>query len=126
MQEAIEGATFAAFAQQRAALADQAAKRDAAAQFNTSGITPLDVRVLVRPDAVAEKVGGIFLPDSVKDQDKFAQQKATLIAVGANAWCEAKAGAGFVAPEPGGREVQRSRAGDARNSARTTGVTTGP
>lgn len=71
--------------------------------MNTSGITPLDVRVLVRPDAVAEKVGGIFLPDSVKEQDRFAQMKATLIAAGANAWCEAKAGARFVAPEPGAR-----------------------
>lgn len=71
--------------------------------MNTSGITPLDVRVLVRPDAVSDKVGGIFLPDSVKEQDRFAQMKATLIAAGANAWCEAKAGAGFVAPEPGAR-----------------------
>lgn len=71
--------------------------------MNTSGITPLDVRVLVRPDAVSDKVGGIFLPDSVKEQDRFAQMKATLVAAGANAWCEAKAGAGFVAPEPGAR-----------------------
>ena len=71
--------------------------------MNTSGITPLDVRVLVRPDAVADKVGSILMPDSVKEQDKFAQMKGTLVAVGANAWCEAKAGAGFVAPEPGAR-----------------------
>lgn len=71
--------------------------------MNTSGITPLDVRVLVRPDAVSDKVGAIFIPDSVKEQDKFAQMKATLIAAGANAWCEAKTGAGFIAPEPGAR-----------------------
>ena len=70
---------------------------------NTSGIAPLDVRVLVRPDAVSDKIGSLYKPDSVKEQDKFAQMKATLIAVGANAWCEAKAGKGFVAPEPGAR-----------------------
>lgn len=70
---------------------------------NTSGITPLDVRVLVKPDPAGEKVGNIFLPDSVKEQDKFAQMKGTLIAVGENAWCEAKNGATFTAPEPGAR-----------------------
>lgn len=71
--------------------------------MNTSGITPLDVRVLVKPDAAKDKVGSILLPEAVKEQDKFAQMKGTLVAVGANAWCEAKAGAGFVAPEPGAR-----------------------
>ncbi len=71
--------------------------------MNTSGIAPLDVRVLVKPDPAKAKVGGIFLPDSVVEQDKFAQMKATLVAVGVNAWCEAKAGRGFVAPEPGAR-----------------------
>lgn len=71
--------------------------------MNSSGITPLDVRVLVKPDPAGEKVGAIFLPDSVREQDKFAQMKGTLVAVGANAWCEAKNGAGFVAPEAGAR-----------------------
>ena len=71
--------------------------------MNPSGITPLDVRVLVKPDPANEKVGSIFLPDAVKEQDKFAQMKGTLIACGANAWCEAKNGAGFIAPEPGAR-----------------------
>ena len=70
---------------------------------NTSNWRPLDVRVMVKPDAVPDKVGSILLPDAVKEQDKFAQMKATLVAVGANAWCEAKAGKGFVAPEPGAR-----------------------
>ena len=70
---------------------------------NTSGWRPLDVRVMVKPDAVSDKIGGIFIPDQVKEQDRFAQTKATLVAVGANAWCEAKAGKGFVAPEPGAR-----------------------
>lgn len=79
--------------------------------LNSSGIVPLDVRVLVKPDPAKDKVGGIYLPDSVKEQDKFAQMKATLVACGANAWCEAASGAGFVAPEPGARVLIGKYAG---------------
>lgn len=72
--------------------------------MNTSGIQPLDVRVLVRPDAVEEKIGSIYIPDAAKEQKEFAQIKATLIAVGANAWSEAKAtSVEFRAPAPGDR-----------------------
>lgn len=57
---------------------------------NTSGIIPLDHRVLVLHDKVEEKVGSIFLPESEKDKQKHAMTNATVIAVGALAWCEAK------------------------------------
>ena len=71
---------------------------------NTSGFVPLDVRVLVLPDPVEEKTaGGILLPDQHKEREKFATQKGTLVAAGANAWAEAGAGAGFIAPSPGTR-----------------------
>lgn len=71
--------------------------------MNSSGITPLDVRVLVKPDRVEEKTkGGIILPDQHKEQQKWATMKGTLVAVGVNAWAEAKQG-GFVPPEPGAR-----------------------
>ena len=74
------------------------------AALNTSGFAPLDLRVLVLPDPVEEKVGAIFLPDSVKDQNKWAQARGTIIAVGDNAWEEAKARAPrFTAPRPGDR-----------------------
>lgn len=78
---------------------------EAARAHNTSGFDPLDLRVLVLPDAVKTKTdSGIHLPDSIIEQDKFAQTKATLIAVGDNAWEEAKARApGFRPPVPGDR-----------------------
>jgi chaperonin GroES len=71
---------------------------------NTSGVEPLDMRVLVRPDPVEERtVGGIILPDQAIEQQKYATVKGTLIATGSNAWCEAKSARGFVAPVPGAR-----------------------
>lgn len=56
---------------------------------NPSGIVPLDLRVLVKPDPVEEKTsGGIILADTTKDREKYAGTKATLIAVGCNAFRE--------------------------------------
>jgi co-chaperonin GroES (HSP10) len=72
--------------------------------MNTSGIHPLDNRVLVLPDPVSEKIGSIIIPDAEKERNKFAQMKATLIAIGANAWSEARReSAVFVPPVPGDR-----------------------
>lgn len=73
--------------------------------MNTSGIQPLDLRVLVLPDPVEVKTaGGIFLPDQHTDREKFAVMKGTLIAVGDNAWEEAAARSpAFVKPIPGDR-----------------------
>lgn len=67
---------------------------------NPSGITPVDMRVLVKPDPVEEKIGSILLADATKDKAKYAGTKATLIAVGANAFKEWGAGNG---PKPGAR-----------------------
>lgn len=72
-------------------------------RLNTSGREPLDQRVIVLPDPVEDKVGSIYLPDQTKEQQKWAQAKGTLVAVGACVWSEAKATRGFVAPEPGAR-----------------------
>ena len=70
--------------------------------MNSSGITPLDLRIVVKPDPV-EKVskGGVFMPDAAVDKAKYAATKATLVAVGCNAFREW----GPVArkPEPGDR-----------------------
>lgn len=44
-------------------------------------IIPTEFNVLVEPDAIEEKIGGIYLPDMTKDADRFAQQKGTLVAV---------------------------------------------
>jgi co-chaperonin GroES (HSP10) len=56
---------------------------------NPSGIIPLDVKVLVKPDAVEEVTkGGIVVPESVRDKSKYAGTKATLVAAGPNAFKE--------------------------------------
>lgn len=72
--------------------------------INTSGFLPLDVRVLVKPDAVEEKTaGGIILPEKHVDEKKMAMLKGTLIAAGVNAWGEAARHSAFVTPKPGAR-----------------------
>lgn len=68
---------------------------------NPSGITPLDVKVLVRPDLPEEKTkGGIILADVTKDKTKYAATEAVLIAAGPNAFKEWGNGAG---PQVGDR-----------------------
>lgn len=72
--------------------------------MNTSGFEPLDLRVLVLPDPITEKIGSIYVPDQHKEREKFAQQKATLIAAGENAWEEAASrSSNFTKPQPGDR-----------------------
>ena len=71
---------------------------------NNSGINPLDMRVLVLPDPVAEVTkGGVFLPESAKEQERFATVKATMVALGANAFAEASASVAFTSPTAGAR-----------------------
>jgi co-chaperonin GroES (HSP10) len=56
---------------------------------NTSGLVPVDLRILVKPDAVEEVTkGGIIRPDSVRDKAKYAATKATFIQAGENAFTE--------------------------------------
>lgn len=82
--------------------------------INSSGVTPLDVKVLVRPDPVEEKTkGGLIIPETVSDKQKFAIVKATLIASGPNAFSEWGSGNG---PEVGTRILMAQYAG-----ARVTG-----
>lgn len=58
---------------------------------NASGIIPLDHRVLVLHDTVEERTaGGIILPASEVDKQKYATTNATVISVGALAWAEAR------------------------------------
>jgi len=56
---------------------------------NESGIKPVDLKALVYPDpAEVKTVGGIILPDSATEKQKYATQKATLVAVGKSCFCE--------------------------------------
>lgn len=77
--------------------------------INSSGVTPLDVKVLVRPDPVEEKTkGGLYIPDTVADKQKFATVRATLVAIGPNAYGEWGSGS---APEVGSRVLIAQYAG---------------
>lgn len=55
--------------------------------MNSSGIEPVDMRVLVKPDKVEEVTsGGIIKPDMSRDREQYAGTRATLVAVGPNAF----------------------------------------
>lgn len=72
---------------------------------NPSGIIPMDLRVLVKPDTVEERSkGGIIIPEAAQEKEKYAQCKATVIAVGENAFEEAASRSpSFVKPRAGTR-----------------------
>lgn len=71
--------------------------------MNSSGVTPLDMRVLVKPDPVQTKTaGGLFLSDETIERDQWATTRGVLIEAGVNAWAEARA-AGFTPPLVGAR-----------------------
>lgn len=49
--------------------------------MNSSGIKPVEYKVLVKPIEVDRKTkGGIYLPDESYDREKFAQQEGVLVA----------------------------------------------
>lgn len=54
---------------------------------NTSGIQPVEYKVLVLPEEVQKQTeGGIYLPDQTKEKEEWAQTIATVIAVGGSAF----------------------------------------
>lgn len=56
---------------------------------NESGIRPVEYKVLIRPEEVAAKTeGGLYLPETAKDKEKFAKERGVLVAVGSNAFTE--------------------------------------
>jgi len=82
-------------------------KRGAKGHANPSGINPLDLRVLVKPDAAADKIGSIFIPDQERERRGMAECRATLVAVGQNAFSEIVG----PKPEPGQRVLIAKYAG---------------
>ena len=67
---------------------------------NKSGFTPIGRKCIVFPDPVKTKTaGGIELPGTVVDKQKWQTTKATLIAHGGDAFCNLS---GEI-PEPGDR-----------------------
>lgn len=66
--------------------------------LNTSGLVPVEYKVLIKLDPVEEKTtGGIILPEDTSERSQMAQTYATLIAIGGNAfedWKDPKPKAG--------------------------------
>lgn len=65
---------------------------------NTSGIRPINLNVLVLPDPVEEKLGGIYLPDEAKQKREWGQTKGTIVAMCDDAFKEMRD-----PPKPGDR-----------------------
>lgn len=54
---------------------------------NTSGIQPIEFKVLVLPDPVEKKTaGGLYIPDDTHEREGWAQIKGTLVAYGGSAF----------------------------------------
>jgi chaperonin GroES len=73
------------------------------AKMNSSGLQPLDLRVVVKPDS-AETItkGGIIIPETTKEKQSMAAVNGTLVAAGCNAW-EDMSRRGGTAPTAGAR-----------------------
>lgn len=55
--------------------------------MNTSGIDPVEYKVLIEPESIEEtSKGGIVLATVTTERDKMAQVKGRLIAIGGNAF----------------------------------------
>ncbi len=74
------------------------------------GVVAMDLRVIVKPDVPKEKTsGGIIIPESKKDQERYGATKGTVISIGENAFTEA--GATMTAPVAGDRVMFGKYAG---------------
>ena len=75
---------------------------------NSSGLHPVEYKVLIKQDAIEEmSEGGIVIAQQTLEKEQWAEVKATLVAVGGNAfsdWLGDK-------PEAGDRVVVRQYAG---------------
>lgn len=56
-------------------------------KVNTSGLQPVEYKILVKPDAVSDRTkGGLYIPISVMKSREMQQVQATLIAFGGSAF----------------------------------------
>jgi len=56
---------------------------------NESGLIPLGRAVLVKPyESEAVTKGGLIIPNQVRESGQLAEQRAVVVAVGPEAWCD--------------------------------------
>ncbi len=78
---------------------------------NASGIKPVEFNVLVLPDPVATKQGGLLLPDEVVEQRRHAQTRGVIVAVSPNAFNVDVWPVGVEPPGPGAKVAYGRYAG---------------
>jgi co-chaperonin GroES (HSP10) len=66
---------------------------------NTSGLAPVDLRILVKPEEPVRKIGSVHIPDAAVDKQKYAGTTARFVAAGDNAFTEW--GSDARKPQPG-------------------------
>jgi chaperonin GroES len=82
--------------------------------MNTTGLTPIEYNIIVRPDPVeARTKGGVYIPDAVKEREEFATIKGTVIAVSSLAYSRTAQGDDWLGrkPEAGDRVLIAQYAG---------------
>lgn len=55
---------------------------------NESGLKPLGRAVLVRPYEPEKQSSVIVMPDSIQDTQRMLEQRAVVVEVGINCWCD--------------------------------------
>jgi len=56
---------------------------------NTSGIRPVEYKVLIKPEEVeARTAGGLYIPETVKDKEKYAKATGVIVALGSNCFTD--------------------------------------
>jgi len=56
---------------------------------NDSGIRPVEYKVLIEPEAVeAQTKGGIYIPETTQDKEKFARERGRVVAIGSIAFTD--------------------------------------
>jgi co-chaperonin GroES (HSP10) len=53
---------------------------------NTSGLVPVEDKVLLIPDMVRDSIGGIYKPEQAMALEKMAQVRAMIVAAGGNCY----------------------------------------
>lgn len=73
---------------------------------NGTGITPLEYKVIIKPDDVENKTaGGIILTAQSKDEQQLAATRATIVAISPLAFSYADWPEGYALPKVGERVV---------------------
>jgi co-chaperonin GroES (HSP10) len=79
---------------QRNPVVELTASEIRAQAVNTSGLAPVEYKILIQPESVEEtdevlksaRMAGIALPDKATDRERMAQVRGVLVAVGGNAF----------------------------------------